>query len=178
MANTTIDILFHATRIRRVSEQIATITGYVRWLTTHRLVNPIKNKFLLDTVSLRDGFHRSATQKFERIRANSSTPSSSLPVENWIEFHRHRSWIDKSRPLERATNERNAKCLFRYHRSVDPLLFVLAGALVHSSMRNVTGRWVLGSLKPRDTITLYRIYPNSSNFLAESLITRLKSLRI
>lgn len=26
MANTTIDILFHATRIRRVSEQIAAIT--------------------------------------------------------------------------------------------------------------------------------------------------------
>lgn len=105
MANTTIDILFHATHIRRVSEQIAAITGYVRWLTTHRLVNPIKNKFLLDTVSLRGGFRRSATQKFERIRANSSTPSSSLPVENWIEFHRHRSWIDKSRPLERATSE-------------------------------------------------------------------------
>lgn len=177
MANTTIDILFHATRIRRVSEQIAAITGYVRWLSTHRLVNPVKNKFLLDTVSLRGGFHRPATQKFEDSREFLNT---FVVVTRW-ELNRissPSSWIDKSRPLERATNERNAKCLFRYHRSVDPLLFVLAGALVHSSMRNVTGRWVLGSLKPRDTITLYRIYPNSSNFLAESLITRLKSLRI
>lgn len=46
----------------------------------------------------------------------------------------------------------------------DPLLFVLAGALVHSSMRNVTGRWVLGSLKPRDTITLDRNLPKLLRF--------------
>ena len=51
----------------------------------------------------------------------------------------------------------------------NPLLFVLASALVYSPMRNVTGRWFPGSLKPRASIMLDRIHRKISNLLVKSL---------